>query len=108
MTNIDFHSLSPAKRCCLAHATAWRKEKSALYPPAGHPFGHIVSVPEIAGASLFAARQVSLSQQSLSQQSLSQQSLSQQSLSQQSLSQQSLARQRSLKLLNSEEGLSRR
>jgi hypothetical protein len=29
--NFDFHSLTSAKRCCLAHATAWRKEKSARY-----------------------------------------------------------------------------
>ncbi len=36
------------------------KGKSARYPPAGHPFGHNVSVLEIAGASLFAARQASL------------------------------------------------
>ncbi|MGI8570366.1 MAG: hypothetical protein ACR2KT_15605 [Methylocella sp.] len=55
--------LASAKRCCLAHATAWRKEKKRTVPPAAHPFGRIVPVPEIAGASLFAARQESLREQ---------------------------------------------
>ena len=44
------------------------KEKNARYPPARRPFGHIVSVPEIAGASLFAARQESLPEQRLARQ----------------------------------------
>ncbi|MGB6325494.1 MAG: hypothetical protein WBG11_06875 [Methylocella sp.] len=66
MTNIDFHSLTSARRCCLAHAPAWRKKKTR--GTERRPFWLIVSVLEIAGASLFAARQESLPEQDLERQ----------------------------------------
>jgi hypothetical protein len=58
-------------RRCLAQATAWQKKKTRGNRQRDIPWGTLSSfrrLPEIAGASLFAARQESLPEQSLAKQ----------------------------------------